>query len=420
MDEEKPINSLKPFRDHEQAADNLDPSARLEQELSAATLRLQEALAKADRIQYQYDRQSFYIRVFFDINRALSGVRDMETLLDQFLRMTLDSLGVEEGGVFLFNTGEKPSLVRYRLFGKETERFSPEELERFKTRLHEMAVGLGLLSPEARGLTPEQLSALKISPGSSRMAFCFTLSESYIGLVTLGKKLNDLAYTLEEEAFLKNLVSNLAILLERAKAIEKIQALHLDMAQKNIFLQKAMVDLNVSESRVKVLEKAKPQFGQAFKKELERSRRVSALDFFLIIGLGLVLGVIFNLVNPNGVNPIPSHWFQPSPPQIDAGRVKSRVESGKAVLVDARPEFLYKQGHIKGAVNLPLALFDFIYLMKFSHLDPERELIVYGRNISRHYDQEVALQLSARGHRRVEILSGGLKSWQERGFPIEP
>ncbi len=420
MDEEKPISPLKPFGNQEQASGNFELLAPLRQELAATNLRLREALDKADGIQYQYDRQSYYIKVFFDINRARSGLRDMEALLEQFLRMTLDSLGVEEGGAFLFASGEKRTLAKYLYLGKVTQRFSPEELETLKARLNEMAAGWGLLSTETRSLTLEQLSSLAITPAPPPMAFYFTLSESYIGLVILGKKLNALRFTLEEEAFLINLVGNLAILLERAKTFEKIQALHLDMAQKNIFLQKAMVDLNVSESRVKGLEKSKPQFRQAVKKELERSRRVSVLDFLLIIGLGVVLGVIFNLVNPNGINPIPSHWFQRSLPQVDAGRIKWQVESGQAVLVDARPDFLYKQGHIRGAVNLPLVLFDFVYLMKFSHLDPERELIVYGRNISRHYDQEVALQLSARGHTRVKILSGGLKSWQERGFPIEP
>ena len=294
------------------------------------------------------------------------------------------------------------------------------ELEGIKTSLDEIITGRSRPSTEALSLTQGQLSALKISFVDPQIAFWFTLSEACLGLVFLGRKLNALGYTPEEEEFLKNLVNNLAILLERAKALEKIQALQVNMEQRNSFIQKTVVDLNISENRLKVLEKAKPQFRQAIKRELERSRRVSALDFLMIIGLGLALGIIFNLVNPNGINPIPAYWFQKAPAQIDAGRAKLRLESGEAFLVDARPEFLYRQRHIKGAVNMPLSVFDFVYLMKFSHLDPEKELIVYGRNISRQYDQEVALQLTARGHGQVKILSGGLPSWQERGFPVEP
>ena len=420
MNEEKPISPLDPFKSNEVAEDCLNTINQLQQNLAEKTLRLEEAADNADRIQYQYDRQSYYLKIFFGINRELSGLRDMETLMENFLRLALDSLGIEEGGVFLFNNKEKQALIKYRLFGKETQGCSAEELEGIKTKLDEIGTGQSRLSTEALSLTQGQLSALKIPSVYPQMAFWFTLSEAYLGLVFLGRKLNALAYTTEEEEFLKNLANNLAILLERAKAVKKIQALQVNMEQKNSFLQKTVVDLNISENRLKVLEKAKPQFRQAIKKELERSRQVSALDFFMIIGLGLALGIIFNLVNPNGINPIPAYWFQKAPAQIDAGRAKLRLESGEAFLVDARPEFLYRQRHIKGAVNLPLSVFDFVYLMKFSHLDPEKELIVYGRNISRQYDQEVALQLTARGHGQVKILSGGLKSWQERGFPVEP
>ena len=45
----------------------------------------------------------------------------MEALMENFLRLTLDSLGIEEGGVFLFNNKEKQPLIKYRHFGKETE-----------------------------------------------------------------------------------------------------------------------------------------------------------------------------------------------------------------------------------------------------------------------------------------------------------
>ena len=62
-------------------------------------------------------------------------------------------------------------------------------------------------STEALSLTQGQLSALKIPSGYPQMAFWFTLSEAYLGLVFLGRKLNALAYTPEEEEFLKNLVN---------------------------------------------------------------------------------------------------------------------------------------------------------------------------------------------------------------------
>jgi len=61
-----------------------------------------------------------------------------------------------------------------------------------------------------------------------------------------------------------------------------------------------------------------------------------------------------------------------------------------------------------------------VYMMKFSRLDPKQEIIVYGRNISRLYDEEVAFKLGARGHVNVKVLSGGLSAWQEKDYPLAP
>jgi len=87
--------------------------------------------------------------------------------------------------------------------------------------------------------------------------------------------------------------------------------------------------------------------------------------------------------------------------------------------VDARPAEYYRQGHIPGAVSLPTALFDFVYMMKFAGTDPEREIIVYGRDISRLHDEETASRLQARGHRNISIMPGSLAAWQKRGYPLE-
>jgi 3-mercaptopyruvate sulfurtransferase SseA len=58
--------------------------------------------------------------------------------------------------------------------------------------------------------------------------------------------------------------------------------------------------------------------------------------------------------------------------------------------------------------------------MKFSGLDPAKEIIVYGRTISRHYDEEVAFKLTSRGHSNVKVLPGGLPAWKEKGYHLVP
>jgi len=90
------------------------------------------------------------------------------------------------------------------------------------------------------------------------------------------------------------------------------------------------------------------------------------------------------------------------------------------VVVDARPTSFYNQKHIKGAKNLPMPLFDFLYLMQLSQIPKDKPLIVYGGNISRRYDVDVARKLITRGHEKVMVLGGSFDSWKKSQFPLEP
>jgi len=136
--------------------------------------------------------------------------------------------------------------------------------------------------------------------------------------------------------------------------------------------------------------------------------------------LGTLLGLIYNLANPGGIPVFSRAWIQDPVPRIAPAQAKVRYEAGTARFIDARPEHLYRQQRLPGAVNLPLTLFDFVYLMKLSQLPPDQELVVYGRNFSRRYDLEVGLKLKSKGHTRVAILTGDLTEWRRSGLPLEP
>ena len=58
--------------------------------------------------------------------------------------------------------------------------------------------------------------------------------------------------------------------------------------------------------------------------------------------------------------------------------------------------------------------------MKLAQVPQDQELIVYGRNFSRRYDQEVGLKLKSKGHTRITILTGDLSEWRRSGLPLVP
>ena len=149
-------------------------------------------------------------------------------------------------------------------------------------------------------------------------------------------------------------------------------------------------------------------------------RQVSWFDYVLLGGLSIILALGFNFSNPNLV-PLVAGWGeQDTVPRIEPRKALQEYKSGEALIVDARPTNFYNQKHIKGAKNLPMPLFDFLYLMQLSQVPKDKPLIVYGGNISRHYDLDVARKLIVRGHQRVMVLGGGHDSWKTSQFPLEP
>jgi rhodanese-related sulfurtransferase len=370
------------------------------------------------------NRPAFHLRVLSEMTRALKNLRDIEGSVETFLLFLLAQLEIEQGTIVLVDPKKGTSLIHSRGLEKEIRAPWPEEdlnsLTAYLTHLMKKAEERRLPSSEAHLFPDERPLNLKQLFNQDPLSFWFVFSETQLGFVALWEKRTPGANPNEDNDLLKDLINTFILFIERAKTLEKVRDLTMELEQRRGQLKKISVDLKLSEQRVQGFEKTRPKIRQAIKKEIERTRRVSAMDVLLIIGLGLVLGIVFNLINPGGISPIPQVWLHPSFPQIKVHSAKLKLDAGVSLLVDARPNNLFTQKHIPGAVNLPLSLFDFIYLMKFSRLDLERELIVYGRNISRHYDQEVAYLLSAKGHTKVVVLSGGLPAWQERGYPTEP
>ncbi len=159
---------------------------------------------------------------------------------------------------------------------------------------------------------------------------------------------------------------------------------------------------------------------EIIKKEADtviRSSRVSWSDFALIIGISVLLAITFNISNPHRIPFVP---VRPDPvPSISAVAAMEDYRQGQTLIVDAMPANFYQQRHIKGAINMTIALFDFVYLMSFSEEDKTKKIVVYGNSISRPYDLEIADKLLLRGYRNIKVLDGGLQAWEAKGYPIE-
>jgi len=150
-----------------------------------------------------------------------------------------------------------------------------------------------------------------------------------------------------------------------------------------------------------------------------RAPRVSWLDFVLLIGVSLILALVFNRSNPNGIALFPSLPDRKAISQISPSKAMEEARSGEALFVDAGPESFYEKKHIEGAVSVPLALFDIVYPMAFTGEEKGKRVIVYGGTFSKLYDWELASKLLLRGHKDVLVLEGGMAAWERKGYPVE-
>jgi CRP-like cAMP-binding protein/rhodanese-related sulfurtransferase len=209
----------------------------------------------------------------------------------------------------------------------------------------------------------------------------------------------------------------------RSASVETLEETRLMILSKDQFDRVLKSHPDLSLSFIKQLSGWLKRDEQALEVEARRMSappKMSWFDFVLLIGVSVLFALVFNQNNPNGI-PL----FQNLPPRdsiatISLSAAAEELRKGDAVFVDAMPANFYDKEHIKGSVNMPLPVFDLVYMMTFSDKDKAKSIIVYGRTISRFYDLEVANKLILRGYKNTRILDGGLSQWKKKGYPVEP
>ncbi len=104
-------------------------------------------------------------------------------------------------------------------------------------------------------------------------------------------------------------------------------------------------------------------------------------------------------------------------PMLSAAELKARIEGGgDLLLLDVRTveDFVGKQGHIAGALNLPLE--ELPGRLAELEEDPERPVAIVCRTDRR--SSKAAVLLARRGFAEVHVVQGGMTAWHERDWPV--
>jgi phage shock protein E len=99
-----------------------------------------------------------------------------------------------------------------------------------------------------------------------------------------------------------------------------------------------------------------------------------------------------------------------------------RAEKGDVLLLDARSAAAFKQGHLKGAVNLPLPDFTADALAEVIGANPDREILIYCNNnfINNRYPVRTkALPLALNIQTFINLYGYGYKNVYELGEAVD-
>lgn len=97
-------------------------------------------------------------------------------------------------------------------------------------------------------------------------------------------------------------------------------------------------------------------------------------------------------------------------PQVTARELAGR--SGEPLVVDVRARSEWDQGHLPGAMHIPLPDLE----ARLAEIPAEREVVLQCQGGGR--SAIAAALLQARGHREVANLAGGFSAWAGAGLPI--
>jgi rhodanese-related sulfurtransferase len=164
--------------------------------------------------------------------------------------------------------------------------------------------------------------------------------------------------------------------------------------------------------------------------EIMSAETIKRMVFIILVGLGL--GVINKFVNPKapgfiGYYPVisatdtakvPEAADEGDPPYISIGEAADFFNTPGVLFIDARDEWDYNAGHIRGAVNLPFETDDETILEDFLANTPkDQPLVVYCNGADCDLSLYLGRTLAAEGFVGVNIFFGGWSDWQLQNLP---
>jgi rhodanese-related sulfurtransferase len=148
-------------------------------------------------------------------------------------------------------------------------------------------------------------------------------------------------------------------------------------------------------------------------------RREGKRIFYRLSGEDAVVGLLLALSkvgerNSAEIGRVMANYFHARDElePISRDELLDRLRCGSATVLDVRPEDEFQQGHVPGALNIPLAQLE----RRLAELPPDREVVAYCRGPWCVLSFEAVAALRQRGY-RARRLEDGFPEWKVAGLP---
>jgi class 3 adenylate cyclase len=209
---------------------------------------LRESLKQAENVQAELDLRAFNLKTLYDVSKDIYGTVESETIIRNFLLMTMGNFGVMDGFVLLQDESSETD-GQFVAIGFQDE--NHDVLENASIRLLEL--------PQTASEPIDPLSSKhdRSFPESVNLLLPFDVGPDSPGLLGLGAKLIGEPYNENDIELLDTLVNNLVIALKNARSFAQARKLNKSLKLQNIELEKAFDELRKAMHKVEILESVK-------------------------------------------------------------------------------------------------------------------------------------------------------------------
>ena len=161
--------------------------------------------------------------------------------------------------------------------------------------------------------------------------------------------------------------------------------------------------------------------------------RKTIKEIIILVGISVTLAVVVNFLSPKGIALVgqwdsskgvitasptgPEGW---EPEEINSvAQAKEIFDNGNVLFVDARSQDNYEDGHLPGAVSLPVGQFDEQIESFLNQHSTDARIVTYCSGRTCEDSHNLAQFLSDVGYTHVRVFIDGFPGWEAEGYPVE-